>query len=264
MKKLFASVFILAAITVASPGQDIVVLRRPAVAPSTLNNNLVSFWKLDEASNSTRNDSIGSNHLADVNTNVPQTSGQIGNAVQMGAAGSKQLRIADNASLSITGDLTIVLWVRADSLPGAGQYPGLVSKWGNGSDGGKSYVIDYDGDSSRFSFVASPDGSAQTPVTASTFGAPSTVTWYFIVAQHDDAANTIGISVNNGTIDTAAFTGPIFNSTANFEVGVLANLFFCECKEDALGIWSRKLTALELTKLYNGGAGCEYPWTACP
>jgi hypothetical protein len=94
---------------------------------------------------------------------------------------------------------------------------------------------------------------------ANTFGAPSTGVWYFLVGFVDLDNDIIGISVNDGTVDTAAYTASsVFDGTAPFEIGRLGssdNIFDGDI--DAVGLWSRRLSTGEITALYNGGTGLE-------
>jgi hypothetical protein len=239
-------------------GQTVKIMGATAGGGSTLPTNNVSFWKLDEASNSTRNDSVGSNNLADTG-NLAQVVGKVGNAAEFVGVTSDKLSITDNASLSFTSSFTVACWVYFDGVPTGSVFPGLISKWGAASTQ-KSYLLDFDGTAGQFAFGVSSDGSNQTFVNATTFGTPSTATWYFVVAYFDDTANTIGISVNNGTVDTTTFTSNVFDSTSDFELGVLAATFFFSGRLDAMGVWSRKLSAAEITELYNGAAGKEVPF----
>jgi hypothetical protein len=95
-----------------------------------------------------------------------------------------------------------------------------------------------------------------TVVQASTFGTPSTGTWYFLVAHHDSVNNQIGISVNNGTTDTTATTGGVRDGTAPFRVGAFGNATSpFDGRIDAVMIWKRLLTAAEKAYLYDSGNG---------
>src|SRR4051794_40520428 len=90
---------------------------KPA-APSPLLANLVSYWKLDEASTGvapvTRNDSHGTNHLTDNNT-VTSAAGKLGNAAQFTAANSESLSRIDNASLRFGDeDFSLAFWFWPD------------------------------------------------------------------------------------------------------------------------------------------------------
>lgn len=215
---------------------------------------LVSYWKLNETSG-TRVDSVtaSGNDLTD-NATVTSNPGKVGTAAQFTAANSEYLSHTDNASLS-TGDIdfTFALWVYLDSKTTDRV---LISKWDAGTQ--REYLLRYLQTTDRFQWLVSPDGVANTPVSADNFGIPSTVTWYFVVAYHDSVANTIGISVNNGTFNTAAHTTGVQNGTASFVIGQVNAAFYMDGRIDEVGFWKRKLTAQEITTLWNGGAGITY------
>jgi len=83
-------------------------------AASTLLNDLVSWWSLDEASGS-RADSHGSNTLTDSNT-VTQATGKVSTAGQFTKVNSEHLTVP--ATHGLHGgdrDIAIVLWVYLDS-----------------------------------------------------------------------------------------------------------------------------------------------------
>jgi len=222
-------------------------------AASTLNNELVAYWKMDEASG-TRSDSKSTNHLTDNNT-VTQAVGKVGYAGQYATANLEYLSIADNAALSMGAGvtMTIACWVYLDSKL---SYMGLVSKW---SAGDVEYLLDYDVSVDRFIFFTQKlDNSGSINVIANTFGSPSISTWYFIVCRYNGTA--INISVNNGTVDSAAFAFDIRDGTAALELGRLAAANYYSGRIDEVGIWKRALTAAEITELYNSGSGKAYPF----
>ena len=97
----------------------------PVMRPrAALADNLVAYWKLDEAS-STRNDSVGTNHLTS-NNSVGQATGKLNYAANFVAANSQYLSIADNADLSVGDiDFTVSAWIWLDSAGGA---RGIVGK----------------------------------------------------------------------------------------------------------------------------------------
>lgn len=227
-------------------------------AASSLLTSLVAFWKLEEASG-TRNDSVGSNHLTDNNT-VTQQTGKVGNCAQFTATNNEYLSLADNTDLS-TGDIdyTFAGWVYFDAL---GTYRMLITKDNFGTSQ-REYVLWYNSDSSRLSWNVFDGASTQIGVVlANNLGAPSTATWYFIVAWHDAASNLVGIQVNNGTADTAATSGAAGDSTAAFQIGKReADTLPHDGRIDAVGFWKRILTADEKTTLYNSGNGLEHPFS---
>lgn len=218
----------------------------------------VAFWKLDEASGQ-RNDSVGSNHLTDNNT-VTQAVGKVGNAAQFTRANSEYLSLADNAALS-TGDIdfTIAAWVWFDTVTtgaGAGNRRPLVVK---DSFGQSEYALYFEGGFGIERIVFLHQDTDQ--VRANTLGLPSANQWYFIVAWHDAAANTLNIQVNNGTVDSAATTVGGADRSSEFNIGRFERVGeHHDGRIDAVGFWKRTLTAAERTYLYKSGNGREYPF----
>lgn len=229
-----------------------------AVAPSTILTNLVAYWKLDEASGS-RADSQGTNTLTDNNT-VTSAAGIISNAAQFTSANSEYLDIADNAALSMGNfDFAMWAWAYLDTKVASRSVLAKISAVGNAA--GYEYDFLYSSGPDRFRFGVS-DGTTITLVAADNLGSPSTATWYFISVYHDAAANTIGISVNNGATNTAAHTTGVQNLTNRFSLGRAGefNGQYWNGRIDEVGIRKQLLTAAEQTSLYNAGAGLSYPF----
>lgn len=223
--------------------------------------NLVAYWKLEEASG-TRDDSHGSNDLADNNT-VTQAAGKVGNAGQFVRANTEYLSIADNAEVSAGNiDWTLSAWVYLDSKPASVMI--AVGKDSNVA-GNREYVLDWFNTNDRFRFVVFNAAGATKIAEANNFGAPTTATWYHLIGWNDATADTVNLAVNDGTADstsTAAFTPN--NAAAEFRIG--ARVFVgavnpWDGRLDEVGLWKRVLTAAERTQLYNAGAGLAYPFT---
>lgn len=221
--------------------------------------NLVAWWELGETSG-TRSDSHGSFHLTDNNT-VGSAAGKVGNAASFARASSESLSHADHADLSVgDADCTFAGWVYLDSKPGADV--AICSKDRPGAQGDGEWYLSHSHSPDRFAFTvfgASGFGSG-TGVNANTLGSPSTGTWYFVVAWHDSVNNLIGISVNDGTPDTAAHSAGIYDGSSSvFRLGAdgYATDYF-DGRIDQFGFWKRVLSSGERTALYNGGAGLSY------
>jgi hypothetical protein len=227
-----------------------------AVGPvATATAALTAYWSLEEASGQ-RNDSVGTSHLTDVNT-VLQAAGIQGNAALFASATSERLSSTDNAALSVGDiDFTIATWVRLTTLANAG----IVSKWAAGQ---REYTLFYNHNdhvpNARFTFGVSADGTAAAILDATTFGAPSINTWYFIVVSHSAAGNVTSIQVNNGTADTLSHSGGVFNGTGDFTIGsILGGTFPLNGRIDETALFKSVLTAEQKTWLYNGGAGRSF------
>lgn len=222
----------------------------------TLYQNLVSYWKLDEASG-TRADSHGSNNLADNNT-VLATTGKIGNAGNFVAANSEYLSIADNPSLSITGDLSISFWMwTTNTQPAAAQ--AIVGKHQSVA-GGRSYsiyLLTYFGNG-VVRFAVSSDGNSNASGNMES-GALLNSTWYHIVGTYQ-AGVTQKLYVNAGTpIDKGSTEASIIDNASQFAIGAFAGgANFFNGIVDEVGIWNKVLTADEVTSLFAAGAGLTY------
>lgn len=216
---------------------------------NTLLEDLISHWKLDEASG-TRADSHGTNDLTDVNS-VGSDVGIIDDAAVFIAADEKSLFHADNADLSMGDiDFTIAGWIWFDALLGTG----LMGKWGPTA---LEYILYFDG--SNFRFYVTNDGA--TPVSVTDPTSIVDAQWYFFCAWHDAGANTINISIDDGTPTSAAHSGGVFAGNADFFLGRDENgLSWADCRMDSVSIWKRKLTSAEITQLHNAGAGLDYPF----
>lgn len=219
-----------------------------------LTDNLIAYWKLDESSG-TRNDEVGSNDLTQSGT-VGNAVGKLTNAADFDGT-DDYLECADNADLSVSDiDFTLACWVYFDSVTGVRD---IAGKWSSGGFG--EYWIDLNS-SARLRWNVEEAGSGGTPVSATTFGAISTGTWYYVVGWHDATNNQIGISVNGTAADTASHSAGVTDSSRPFRVGGMHGTSnYLNGRVDALGFWKRKLSESEISQLYNSGSGLEYPFS---
>jgi hypothetical protein len=250
-----------ASVTVQNPGGASNALPFTITAPPpspALLTGLVAYWNLDEASGTTRVGSVGFN-LSDVNT-VGSTTGKVGNAADFETSQDAHLGATDAAAsvvdFSGNQDFTIAFWARFESQPGTmfiiNKYRSDVAQ--------RSYRIDYLASADDFLFTVSGNGMAFTDI--ATTANVGLATWYFVVAWHDASADTINISINDGTANSTAHTTGVFNSNANFVIGARHDNTTTQTFDglvDELGIWNRVLTPAERTQLYNSGNGVTYP-----
>ncbi len=225
-----------------------------------LSDNLVAYWKLDEASG-TRADSFSNNNLSDNNT-VGSATGKINLAADFVASSSEYLSIADNVPLSFGDEaLTITYWANGDTLSGTQS---LLGKWASsGSVATCEYASRFVG--ADFAFRVG-DGSTNGTVSSTNYStqvaAFSTGTWYYIMVWHDPSANEIGIRINadDAHNNVLSWTTGILDGAASFSIGRMGDFDgqYWDGLIDEVGIWRRVLTAGENTTLYNGGAGLPY------
>jgi hypothetical protein len=221
---------------------------------SSLLTDLISYWKLDEASG-TRADSVtaSANDLTDNNT-VTATTGKQGDAAHFVNANDESLSKASNDSLRCGNiDFTVAMWVRLTDKA-AYYYIG-----GKRTVGNIEWELEFAQGSDRF-FGTSDAGA----VTATNGGSPTAGVWYFLVLWHDAAANTISIQVNNGTANSTATGGTSPGLTTGAVVLGDIGPGIAPGSElngdiDEVGFWKRTLTADEKASLYNSGSGVTYP-----
>jgi hypothetical protein len=216
-----------------------------------LTDSLVAYWSLDEASG-TRVDATGrGNDLTPVGT-PGSAAGTVGSAVDLSSGNS--LSRASGADVSPGNvDFTLAFWVRFDAIPGAAD---VLGKWAGG--GQLEYDVYLPGPFNHLQFICSTTGSDFPAVAAATFGLLSATTWYFVVAWHDAAANTLNIQVNNGAVDSAPHAGGVFQGSTALLLGGSNFGAPMDGRLDEVALWHRVLTSDERTALYNGGAGLAY------
>ena len=213
----------------------------------SLTTNLVAYYKLDESSGNAA-DSVGSNTL--VNTGVTYSAGKINNGAVFNGSSAY---MTDASFPTVTGSYTVAFWFKPASL-GSGNR--MFASWANG--------IAIDADSSTTIHAEIGNGASWLTTSANaTVPTMSNGTWYYVAYVVTSTGYTIyfnGSSVGSGTwsSDTPVLANatlkPYLGSiqgTSNFYSGML----------DEIGIWSRALSSTEVTQLYNGGAGLQYPFT---
>lgn len=232
---------------------------------STLTNNLISYWRLDESSTGsgavTRVDSEPTGtpqNLTEPASFVQSQPGLITNAVLNNGQFNWELSHADSADLSVGDiDFTFSLWVK---LLVNTNRQGFISKW-NAAGNSREYLIEYNNSSNRFIFSVSALGSSLSgSVGATNFGAAVTNVWYNIIAWHDSTNNQLGISIN-GTSDTSSYSSGVFAGTSAFYLGYSPDTgLFVNSLIDEVGFWKRILTPTERAALYNAGTGKRFPF----
>lgn len=215
---------------------------------------LEAWWGLNEEAGE-RVDSHGVNNLTDNNT-VLFGAGKKGNAADLEETNSEYLNIVDNASLS-TGniDFTFAALIKMEAL----TTRNMIAAKGDGTAfGDYEWYLEYHNavDALR---VSVQDGTDDViTVEDSNIGNDVAAgVWYCVFCWHDSVANEVGIQVNNGVADTAAYAHGSFDSNNGFQLGRLATIY-CDSLIDEAAFWKRILTADEKTWLYNGGAYRAY------
>lgn len=238
----------------------------------TLLDDLVAHWKLDETSGNRVDTHNPWTHLMLDNNTVTSTTGKIGTAARFTAANEEWLETAATSGLlDMEGDIsfTVTAWVSLRNKDTVRVI--LEANDRTLADPGQTHSADqfqtaYRAATDRFRFQVSGTPTTFTAIEATSFGAPSTDTFYFYCAWHDADADTINIQINNGTIDsTAHSTGINPNNGQTVHMGRQkldppATDNYAEMDLDEVSVWRRVLTAGERTSLYNSGSGLAYPF----
>lgn len=239
------------------------VFARTLAAPSSLNTGLTSLWRMEDAAGANAADAVGSNTMTQVNSPGSAT-GKIGLARTLVRASTQYFTRASNSGLQCgNNNRTWSFWVNLTDKSNTYE---IVTKGDAATLAGSEYELFYSSGSDRFAANFYPlGGGANVMVTANTFGSPTAGVWYLVTAYHDATNDLIGISVNAGAFNTTAFTLGTNVTAAAFVIGaVAAGVVPMNGIIDQSALWSRVLTAAEVTALYNGGAGAPWPFIGMP
>lgn len=228
---------------------------------SSLRNNLVASWSLNETSG-IRYDLGRNGYYLNSSGGVGSAVGVVGNCATFVSASSQYL---SRTNLTLTGvganSYEWTCWVRLASKPANAM--SFYSKWQSDTSNDREYSLLWNNATDRFAFNASSNGVSTVTAVANTFGAPATNVWYFVDVYYNQPAAQLGISVNGGAFDTATLPGLIYNSGASFKIGTIqnGNTPLLNGAVDEMAIWSRLLTTAERTRLYSSGLGAHFPFS---
>lgn len=226
--------------------------------------DIKGHWKLDETTaGATRADTSGNSQTLTDNATVQVNahSQRQGAAAATFEAGSSQyLSLADNATMSLTGAITISCWVNLESL----AERTFVAKW-NESGNQRAYRLWVDS-SNKLSFSVSSNGTAVTTVTGAT--SLATNTWYHVVGRYIPSKR-LEVFINGATdaTNTTSIPSAMTDTTAVFTIGAKLSAAgaaetFMDGSIDDVVIWGRALSAVEIDRVYdgytNGGQGLFY------
>lgn len=175
-------------------------------------------------------------------------------SIDLEAGSSQCLSRADEALLSITGNMTIECWVRFESLPSSPNSMAFVTKR-TVSGGNRSFVFNLTNSGGTYYLTLLISANGSTFSTSSVTWTPSTGVWYHVAAVYS-TAGTVNFYVNGsaqGAQQTGANTS-IFDGTATFAIGAdfdggSAGEFFDGLIDD-VRLWSTTRTATEILTYY--------------
>jgi hypothetical protein len=214
-----------------------------------LTDNLVSYWKFDESSGNAY-DSVGSNTA--VNTNTTYSTGKINNGAVFNGTSAKLLP----TDITIfNGDFSVSMWVSRN----AAQDGYIFGRTTSTSPYGTFNIYYGNGDSLLHSGLYNTAASFQEPTTTTTL---TQNTWYHFVftvsgttmkayVNGSQQGGDVTFTGTRGNVGTTCFGQRNDDGAVKYSGGL-----------DEVGVWNRALSSTEVTSLYNGGSGFQYPFSA--
>ena len=228
------------------------------IVQNSLTNNLLAYWKLDEASG-TRFDSFSNLNLNQINDplSVVGIRNQAANLVRA----NSQIFYIHTASLSVAGSsFTVSSWVYLASTSGVTETRYIVRQ--NNTVSQPAWDMYIDETDMRPVFEVLTDGAAvYRDVKANSAAALLVGSWYNIIGWLSDGLH-IGISVNL-SVNTALWVGAATNSgLKTFTIGGQSNgatiTSNIDSRVDEVSLWNRGLSLTERQQLYASGSGNTY------
>ncbi len=226
-----------------------------------LTDSLKAYYKFDESSGNA-SDSSGSGYTLTNNNTITYTTGKINNCADTGSSNTNKYFSGSNwLSYSEVGSgWSFDFWINPASVSSRFvTHNMLVLNSGTGTSK-RAFSIQHTNTAGQGLGVWMI-GNTLVDYWSGTI--LSTSTWTHCAVTFD--GTTLTIYINGSSVYSSAFsftdrgdTAGVGTSTVFGEQGANSLL---SGKMDAGGIWARALTSGEVSQLYNGGAGLQYPFT---
>lgn len=235
-------------------------LGRARGVPNGLLNNLVTHWRMEEASG-IRVDATGRGNDLTPGNAPGNAAGILGNAVALNGT-NQTLARASTADLAPGNTaFTVACWVYVTS----GIAAAYIIEKGDASVPATGYEY---GLRTRPTFAAGSQyelliGGSADNLARVQAGTMAFNTWHMLVGWFNPATSRIGLSFNGAAAITTASTTAPSNTGLNFIVGatwsagaLLLGSSQLAGRVDSVSFWKgRALSDTDITALYNGGAG---------
>ena len=204
---------------------------------------LVSYWKLDEAGGTTAYDSVGFNHG---NVYGAQwTDGRIGSALSFDGSGDF-VSVPHDASLNITGDITISAWVYVTI---GGSYQAIVTKCVRG--GPRDNPFDFRTNTSAEPQLAFVRADALRHERVYSRTRISLGEWHHVVVRVENKVPDFYIDgVDAGKWADTTFTKTPTGNIRPLLIGARDDGLYFNGKIDEVAIYDRALSAEEIRQVY--------------
>lgn len=215
--------------------------------------NISSYWKLDETNGNAVDATINGNNLSNIGTGsyIPA---KINNGYNSGSGNTKNtLHIASNLGYT-GGAFSVNFWFKQETPQGPGTNLDFFDLCDSST---AECLLAYE--HSGTSFVINRFKNPSTSQTVSYAHTFSTSTFEMWTVVYD--GTTLYLYLNGALVGSNAAGG---NGTGTigsyFYIGSNGTNSFLSGIWDEFGTWTRALSSTEITALYNGGAGLQYPF----
>jgi trimeric autotransporter adhesin len=217
---------------------------------------LVAYWNLNEGIGVTTADVVGINTGTITNATwtppgkTQQGAGaDSGNCLTFSSITGCYVDCGNDSSLNTPNQITIAGWIKPTNSLGGVGYDRILTKSNSDMSVSGSWLMQCE-PSGKLSFGCAWANDTYTGVSTSTIVTDGV--WYHIVATYDGANIRI---YTNGIIDCTpvAKVSTIKNSTDHVFIGTVSDkqaITFFDGSIDGFAIWSRALSATEVSKLY--------------
>jgi hypothetical protein len=220
-----------------------------------LTDNIVAYWKLDESSGNPT-DSVGSRTLTN-NSSTSFVAAKINNGASFDGATDYFSRTAE--TLGIANAWTVGGWLLFDDLGGNE----VILRWRPSAGDANEIRLGKASTNKPFVTMMHSSGSGTGYKDYEGTTTLSTATWYHVMATWD--GTTLKLYLNGS--ENTPYTKNTDNSVTMTDTsrilgfGGWNGVTFHNGDIDEIGYWSRALSSTEISQLYNGGSGLQYPFT---
>lgn len=227
-----------------------------------LTDNILAYWKMDESSGNPA-DSVNSYTLTN-NGSVSFSSGKINNGANFGTSNSSKYFSYGSGILGADKTFSYSGWFKLTaSIGGGSKYHIFVDSYTGGAPTTKRAIwYYYDGGDTRSLYFQVSNGYSNEHVYYAYKVNLSVGAWHHVALTYNQSTNVLtayfdGSSVgsDNAARSGTGSVGSRLNMGAWTYSGDYANIM-----TDEVGIWTRVLTSTEVSSLYNGGSGLQYPF----
>ena len=211
--------------------------------------SLVGYWPMQGNSN----DSYSTNNGTDTSASYSSSSGKVGQYLVKGT-GASYVSLPSGASvpLDLTGSRSIAFWIKTSGNSG------LVFGFGDSNAATGGYVVSLGEAGAASGVLACLHGNGSgggwyLGTTAVNNGA-----WHHVAVVYDASANTVKFYIDGSLDVTRSSVVSVASYSGNRRLGrrsTLDEANIIAMNLDEIGIWSKALSATEVTDLYNSGNG---------